>query len=138
MKQAGCPFCEHSNDKVVIYEDSLVYAIISTSPINQYHAMVIPRVHYQHFTDLPDEIAARIFLVAKRLSGAIRVVCNPDAITHLSDDDLTGSGFNLVSHYKLHIIPRHRDDGVEINWNRKPDPGPEARAQLAEEIRRAL
>jgi diadenosine tetraphosphate (Ap4A) HIT family hydrolase len=65
-------------------------------------------------------------------------VARPDALTLLSDDDLTGTEFNQVAHWKLHLIPRYKDDRVVIDWNRAPDPGPKVRASCAEEIRRVL
>jgi diadenosine tetraphosphate (Ap4A) HIT family hydrolase len=72
------------------------------------------------------------------VSIAVRTVARPDAISHLSDDDLTGSGFNLVAHWKMHVIPRYRNDAVVIDWHREPDPGSEARARFGREIRQAL
>ena len=76
--------------------------------------------------------------LAQRLSAAIITVARPDALTLLSDDDLTGKGFNQVAHWKVHLILRYRGDSVAIGWNRGPDPGPHVRAGYAEEIRRLL
>ena len=101
----------------------------SRRPINKYHVLVIPRLHFESFVDLPDATASHLFLMAKRLSVAVRQVCRADAISHLSDDDVTGTGFNIISHYKFHIIPRYKDDRVEINWNREPDPGVKVRSE---------
>ncbi len=112
--------------------------MVSRRPINRFHLLVIPKEHYEHFTDLPDTLAAHLFLQAKRLSAALRAVAAPDAISHLSDDDLTGCGFNLVRHYKFHLIPRYKGDRVKINWNREPDPGDRVRATYAALVRQAL
>lgn len=137
-RKPGCPFCGDISPGVVVYDDPLVYAIVSQRPINDYHVLVIPKHHYEQFIDLPDPLAAHLFVVAKHLSHAVRQVRPMDAICHLSDDDITGAGYNLVRHYKLHIIPRHVRDRVVINWNRDPDPGEAARSALAAEIRSAL
>lgn len=115
----GCPFCNFSDPEVVVYDDKLVFAVISLKPINGYHVMIIPKRHYESFTELPDDIASHIFLLAKRVSTAVARVCDADAITHVSDDDFKGIGHNLLAHYKFHIIPRFKDDKVEINWNRE-------------------
>jgi histidine triad (HIT) family protein len=108
---------------------------ISRNPINNYHVLIIPKVHYENFIDLPDCIAAHIFLVAKKLSEAIRKACSPVAISHLSDDDISNSGYNLISHYKFHIIPRFNDDKVKIDWGREEDKGVEHREMIANENR---
>jgi diadenosine tetraphosphate (Ap4A) HIT family hydrolase len=88
--------------------------------------------------DVPHEILMSVMRVVQRVSIAVRTVARPDAISHLSDDDLTGSGFNLVAHWKMHVIPRYRNDAVVIDWHREPDPGSEARARFGREIRQAL
>lgn len=133
----NCVFCNFNDKSVAIYEDKLCYAVISLNPINKYHVLVIPRAHYENFVDLPDEIASHIFLVAKKLSLAVRKACNPLAIHHISDDDINKSDYNLVAHYKLHIIPRFKDDGVKMEWNRE-DLDINTRSKLAEEVKKQL
>jgi len=128
-----CPFCNFSDREVLIYEDEFTFAVISLRPINKHHVMVIPRKHYESFVELPDDIASHIFLLAKRISGAVRRVCQADAICHISDDDVTGTGHNLVAHYKLHIIPRFKNDNIVINWARE-EAGLQARSMFAREI----
>lgn len=133
----NCIFCNFADKNVVIYEDRLCYAVISLNPINRYHVLVIPRAHYENFVDLPEELASHVFLVAKKLSLAVRKACNPIAIHHISDDDIKKSGYNLMAHYKFHIIPRFEDDGVKMEWNRQ-DSDIETRSKLAEEIKKQL
>lgn len=133
-----CIFCNFKGDAVIIYQDKVCYAIISKSPINKYHVLVIPKKHYQDFIELPDKLAAHLFIVTKKISKAMREVCSPAAITHLSDDDVSRTGYNLVAHYKIHIIPRFKEDKVKIEWNRDPDPGIEIRSKFAKEIKSKL
>jgi histidine triad (HIT) family protein len=138
MTSPACPFCGFDQPKVTVFADENVQAFISLSPINRYHVMVVPRVHYERLSDLPDKILASVMGVVQRVSVAVRTVARPDAVSHLSDDDLTGSGFNLVPHWKMHVIPRYRNDAVVIDWHREADPGSEVRARYSAEIRRAL
>lgn len=133
-----CPFCGFKDAEVVVYEDELSYAVISRNPINPYHTLVIPREHFIDFTDLPQDLAGRIFLTAQNISAAIREVCHPDAITHLSDDDIYRKGYNLMEHYKFHIIPRFDNDNVRIDWRRPGDPGLEVRGEYARAIKELL
>ena len=102
---------------VIVYDDDICFAIVSKNPINNHHVLVIPKKHFESFIDLPDILASHIFLVAKKISKAVREACNPDAITHLFDDDVSKSGFNMVPHYKFHIIPRYKKDMHVIDWS---------------------
>jgi len=135
MKKTDCAFCNFKDKEVIVYNDKLCYAIISKCPINKHHVLVIPKKHYQDFIDLPDKLASHIFLVAKKVSAAVRRACNPDAIEHISDDDITKIGINLMEHYKFHIIPRFKNDKIKIEWNRSRDPGTKVRGQFAKEIK---
>src|SRR5215831_2205356 len=135
---SGCLFCRLDEPAVTIYRDATVQAFISLAPINRYHVIVAPRAHYEHLTELPTATMVAAVSLAQRLTEAIVAVARPDALTLLSDDDLTGTGFNQVEHWKLHLIPLYRGDRVVIEWNRAPDPGTSVRAGYAEEIRRSL
>ena len=133
----GCVFCNFKDEEVIVYEDSKCFVAVDLKPINKYHVMVIPKRHFEDFTELPDSLASHLFLVAKRLSLAVRKACNPMAIHHISDDDITREGFNLVSHYKFHIIPRFKNDRVAMKWDRY-DLSLEERALVAKQIKSEL
>jgi len=133
----SCVFCNFKDKRVIVYEDKECFAAVSLNPINKYHVMVIPKKHYENFVDLPDNLASHLFLVAKKLSLAVRKACKPEAIHHISDDDIQKNGFNLVPHYKLHIIPRFKDDKIKMEWDRY-DLSLEARTKIAEEIKKEL
>jgi len=134
----GCPFCHYKDVRSIVYEDDMVFAVVDRQPINKYHLLVIPRQHHTELARLPDDLTSRVMLVVQKLSTTLRTVARPDAISHLSDDDLTGSGFNQVEHFKFHLIPRYRDDRVRIEWNRTTSITLTELAQVAEEVRGAL
>ena len=79
-----CPFCRFTDSDVLIHEDELSYAVVSRRPINRYHVLVIPKDHFIDFTDLPEDVATRIFITAQSISAAVRKVCQPDAISTTS------------------------------------------------------
>ena len=134
-----CPFCDYKDEGVIVYKDDECFAVISADPINKYHVLVIPKKHYEQFVDLPDALASHIFLVAKEISRVVRGVCNADAISHVSDDDVSKSGYNLVKHYKFHIIPRFKENIDTVNWEAlRTQADEKTRAQYAEEIKRRL
>ena len=137
-RKEECAFCDFKDLGVVVCEDNLSYAVITRHPINPYHTLVIPKDHFVDFIDLPDDLAAHIFLTVKNISGAIRSICNPDAITHISDDDIQRKGYNLMEHYKFHIIPRFDNDKVRMDWGSPEDPGLKTRGGYARKIRALL
>ena len=133
----ACPFCRLDPQAPLVYEDELAIAMVPPDPINKYQVLVIPRRHYVDFVDIPDDLASHLFLLTKRLSQAVRDACHPDGMTHISDDDITRCGLNMLSHYKIHIIPRFRDEHITIDWAREGSPGQIVRKQRSDEIRAA-
>ena len=103
-----CSFCRLDEPAVTMYRDSTVQAFISLAPINRYHVIVAPRAHYEHLSEMPATTISAAVSLAQRLSAAIITVARPDALTLLSDEDLTGPMLNQVVHWKLHLIPRYR------------------------------
>lgn len=136
---ADCAFCNFKDKEVTVHEDGHCIAFISMNPINRHHVLVAPREHYENLVDLPDELISHLFCVTKRLSGAVRKACSPSAIQHLTDDDIEGTGFNLVAHFKIHIIPRFAGDGVEISWSKgRQDLNLEERGSIARQVKDEL
>lgn len=133
-----CPLCDFDDRNVILAEDDYVFSIINENPVNPYHVVVIPKEHYESFVELPDFLASHLFLLVKRLSAAVRQASQADAITHIFDDGVSWGGFDLVPHYKFHIIPRFKGDGTPISWQRQSDLAPLARTQFADAIRSVL
>lgn len=138
MTKAPCPFCGLDDPDMTIFSTDLVQAVVSKNPVNDYHVIVIPRVHAERLPDLPPEFAAAAIHAAQRVARAILRAAAPDGITYITEDDITGVGYNLVPHWKLHIIARYGDDGVRIKWARGDVKEPEVRVQIAAALRAHL
>lgn len=57
----NCPFCEivaGTGAVSLVYEDQWTMAFIPLQPIYPGACIVIPKAHIDHFTDIPDELAA--------------------------------------------------------------------------------
>lgn len=138
MPDDPCPFCTLDDPDVTVYSDVVVQALVSRAPINRFHVIVVPRVHAERLPDLPSSVAAAVMHTAQRIGRAMAGAGAPDGITYITEDDLTGQGYNLVAHWKLHVIARYRDDAVRLEWNRREDPGPTVRAEIAAAVRAHL
>jgi len=126
-----CAFCTLHDPAVTVYSDTLVQALVSRAPINRYHVIVVPRVHAERLVDLPPDVLVAAVRAAQLVGRAIIDAAHPDGITYITEDDLTGQGYNLIAHWKLHVIARFREDGVRLEWNRSADPGEAVRAEIA-------
>jgi diadenosine tetraphosphate (Ap4A) HIT family hydrolase len=100
-----------------------------------YHVLVIPRAHVERLIEVPIETLGAVMSCAQRISRAIQAVAKPDGFAYLTEDDLTGQGYNLVAHWKLHVIARFQGDAVRLDWGRTPDAGVGPRAATAAQLR---
>ncbi|MEM6839130.1 MAG: HIT family protein [Cyanobacteria bacterium P01_C01_bin.120] len=134
-----CPFCDivHHNAPVSrVYEDEATLALIPLKPIYPGACMVIPKLHIDHFTDLPDALAAHIMIVAQHIGRKIMAVYQPLKV------GMVVHGFG-VRHAHLNLIPQHDplditskqlayiEDG-QIKFSEKPLPTP-SRQELDEQ-----
>lgn len=97
----SCPFCDivHGTGPVsLVYEDDLTMAFIPLQPIYPGACIVIPKVHIDHFTDLPDELAVRIMVVSQRIGRKIMEVYQPLKV------GMVVHGFG-VRHAHMNLIP---------------------------------
>lgn len=105
---ATCIFCKIAKREIpshVVHDDADTFAFMDIRPIQPGHVLVIPKVHIDHFSDLPDDIATKVLLIAQRLAKTIRAEIKPPRV------GLLVGGF-AVPHAHLHVVPMH--DGHDI------------------------
>ena len=135
----NCIFCKiiaGEIPSVKLYEDDLIYAFLDISPINFGHTLVIPKEHHTSVATVPEATAGRMFRVGSRLGVAMRRGLDCDGFNlHLSDGTVAGQ---VVMHAHLHIVPRWTDDGFHWNWRQLKYESDDARAKIAEKIRKHI
>ncbi|WP_299413952.1 HIT family protein [Acaryochloris sp. IP29b_bin.148] len=98
-----CPFCAITRGEApvsTVFEDKEVMAFIPLHPVYPGACLVIPKIHIDHFTDLPDPLAARVMVIAQQVGRKIMEVYNPLRV------GLLVHGFT-VPHAHLHVIPQY-------------------------------
>lgn len=98
-----CPFCAITQGDApvsTVYEDEAVMAFIPLHPVYPGACLVIPKAHIDHFTNVPDPLAAKVIVVAQQVGRKIMTVYKPLRIGMLVH------GFT-VAHAHLHLIPQY-------------------------------
>ncbi len=117
MREKDCIFCKIANGDIpskMLYEDEEFKVILDVGPATRGHALILPKNHYVNLYELPDEIAVKVMLLAKKMAV-------------LMTEKLGCDGFNLVQnngkaagqtvfHFHLHLIPRYKEDGQTLGW----------------------
>ena len=105
----NCVFCKIIRRELLahfVYEDEAILAILDHRPIRQGHCMVIPKQHFEQFTDIPDDLVSHIVTVGHRLGRRILDVMEPRPMR---------IGFvvhGYIPHVHYHVIPQHDEDDI--------------------------
>jgi len=117
MRDDNCIFCKIVNGDIpskMLYEDGEFKVILDLGPETKGHALILPKNHYRNLYELPDDMASKVMLLAKKMASQMT-------------DKLECDGFNLVQnngeaagqtvfHFHLHLIPRYNEDGQTLGW----------------------
>lgn len=134
MRDTNCIFCKIANGDIpskTLYEDDQFRVILDLGPATKGHALILPKEHYANLYELPDETAAKVMKLAKKLAIQMteRLGCEGFNLVQ-NNGELAGQ---TVFHFHMHLIPRYRDDGQKIGWK----PGEAAQEEL-EKIRNQI
>ena len=119
----------------IVDEDEHVIAFMDAGQVNPGHVIVATKRQLETILDLDDELAGAVFRAAARIARRVQAVFAPAGITVLQAN--RPAGWQTVPHFHLHVLPRHDNDGVELEWPRKNPPLAELQA-LAQRLRVAM
>ena len=120
MRDANCIFCKISGGEIpskTIYEDEEFRVILDISPATKGHALIRPKEHYANLYEMPEDVAARVMKLAKRLAGHMTEALQCDGFNIMQNNGEAAG--QTVFHFHMHLIPRYVGDGNETKlcWN---------------------
>ena len=86
---------------------------IDINPVSKGHALVIPKVHYATFPEMPMEVFAQLGEALQRIGTAVGSQLNSDGFNILLNNGRAAG--QLIDHAHFHLIPRNEADGV-MSW----------------------
>ena len=138
MKDENCLFCLIANGQIpsnTVYEDEDFRVILDIAPAAKGHMLILPKEHFSSLFELPEEIAAKVLPLAKKLAEAVKEAVKADGVNIVQNNGVAAG--QTVPHFHLHIIPRKDGDNAMPLWT----PGesvPEEQAKLAEQINKLM
>ena len=114
---SDCIFCRIAAGEIpskTIYEDETFRVILDLGPATKGHALILPKQHAANLYELPDETAAKVLPLAKKLAKQLREKLGCDGLNLVQNNGETAG--QTVMHFHMHLIPRYHGDGQKINW----------------------
>ncbi|MDO5573904.1 MAG: HIT family protein [bacterium] len=117
MKDSQCIFCKLANGEIptnTIYEDADFRVILDAAPATKGHALILPKEHYANLFELPEDLAEKAIVLAKKMAVNMKDKLDCDGVNIVQNNGETAG--QTVFHFHIHIIPRYKDDGQVIGW----------------------
>ena len=112
-----CIFCKIAGGEIpsyTVYEDNDFRAIMDISPAAKGHVIILPKKHAADVFELSEELASKIYVVAKKIAAAVKEVIGCDGVNILQNNGAAAG--QTVFHLHMHVIPRWKGDSIKITW----------------------
>jgi diadenosine tetraphosphate (Ap4A) HIT family hydrolase len=104
-----CPFC--NVEREIILENELSFAIYDGFPVNEGHALIIPKRHTANYFDLSLEEQKDCIELLNRVRGIVQEKYNPAGFNvGININEAAGQ---TVPHVHIHLITRYEGDVEE-------------------------
>ena len=113
----NCIFCKIANGEIpakTLYEDEEFRVILDLAPATKGHALILPKSHYKNLYELPDETAAKVMKLAKKMATTMTEKLGCDGFNIVQNNNEVAG--QTVFHYHMHLIPRYQGDKVNMKW----------------------
>lgn len=103
----SCIFCEYSKEDYIV-ENELCFAIFDKFPVNEGHALIIPKRHFSNYFDATSEEIRAMYDLSHKVKEIIDQKYKPDGYNVGVNVDIAGG--QTIMHLHMHIIPRFNGD----------------------------
>lgn len=117
MRDENCIFCKIAAGEIpsaTLYEDDDFRVILDVAPASKGHALILPKEHYANLYELDDALAAKAFVLAKKMITQLKDIVGCEGYNVLQNNGEAAG--QTVFHFHIHLIPRYEDDTVKIGW----------------------
>jgi histidine triad (HIT) family protein len=113
----NCVFCNLAKgiwDSATLYEDEDFRVVMDLGPAAKGHALILPKEHYANIYEIPDELAAKAMLLAKKMAGVMTEALDCDGFNIVQNNGEAAG--QTVFHFHMHLIPRYKEDKAGFGW----------------------
>jgi histidine triad (HIT) family protein len=133
--ESHCIFCKVIAGEIpgeVVDSDDDTLTVMDINPATRGHVVVITRTHAENLLDLSDKDLTAAMKTVRRVVHRMRDTLQPDGFNILHN--IGRAAWQSIFHFHIHVIPRYKDDPLQLPW--LPEPAdPEELKRVAAEIR---
>jgi len=114
----NCIFCKIASGEIpatTLYEDQDFRVILDLGPASKGHALILPKEHYANIYEIPEELAGKAMILAKKMANVLTRALKCDGFNIVQNNGEPAG--QTVFHFHMHLIPRYEGDQVGLTWN---------------------
>ena len=138
MSASACLFCEivaGTRPAHVVLDTADVLAFLDVRPVFPGHCLVVPRVHVETLTELPEASLGTLFAAVQRVARAVQGGME----AHGSFVAVNNRVSQSVPHLHVHVVPRRFKDGLRgFFWPRTKYEHDDHASETAAKVRAAV
>ncbi len=118
MRKDDCIFCKIANGDIpaaTLFEDEEFRVVLDLGPASKGHALILPKDHYADLYEIDEEVAGRVFKLAKKMATKMTEALGCDGF-NIVQNNKPAAG-QTVFHFHMHLIPRYDGDNAQFGWN---------------------
>lgn len=92
----------------IFFENESAYSFVNLKPLLPGHVLVAPKRSVKRFTELSDEEAAALWILAKRVGRTLEEHLEGDSLTFAIQDGPAAG--QTIPHVHIHVLPRKTGD----------------------------
>lgn len=117
MRDDNCIFCKIANGEIpsaTLYEDEDFRVILDLGPATKGHALILPKNHFANLFEIPEDMDAKAFILAKKIAKKMKDVFGCDGVNIVQNNGVAAG--QTVFHFHIHLIPRYEGDYAGVTW----------------------
>lgn len=117
MRDDNCIFCKIANGEIpsaTLYEDEDFRVILDLGPATKGHALILPKHHFANLFEIPEDMDAKAFILAKKIAKKMKDVFGCDGVNIVQNNGVAAG--QTVFHFHIHLIPRYEGDHAGVTW----------------------
>lgn len=117
VEMEKCIFCKIAAGDIpaaTLFEDEDFRVILDLGPASKGHALILPKAHYANLYEMPDELAGKAMILAKKMVTVMTKALDCDGFNVVQNNG--ESAGQTVFHFHMHLIPRYEGDQVGLTW----------------------
>ena len=99
---------------VKLYEDEDFRVILDLGPATKGHALILPKNHFANLFEIPEDMDAKAFILAKKIAKKMKDVFGCDGVNIVQNNGVAAG--QTVFHFHIHLIPRYEGDHAGVTW----------------------